>query len=92
MTTRMQIIPNMNNSPIICNNLLECFCNEQRTPPIIPNVSVNPIRKKRIRNKIFNMISMNLRDIDLKISFRYQGIHTIRGTLGSEPLLERLPI
>ena len=35
---------------------------------------------------------MNLRDIDLKISFRYQGIHTIRGTLGSEPLLERLPI
>lgn len=37
------------------------------------------------------MISMNLRDIDLKISFRYQGIHTIRGTLGSEPLLERLP-
>lgn len=38
------------------------------------------------------MISMNLRDIDLKISFRYQGIHTIRGTLGSEPLLEQLPI
>lgn len=30
---------------------------------------------------------MNLRDIDLKISFRYQGIHTIGGTLGSEPLL-----
>ena len=43
----MQIIPNMNNSPIICNNLLECFCNEQRTPPIIPNVSVNPIKEKR---------------------------------------------
>ena len=38
------------------------------------------------------MIFMNLRDIDLKISFRYQGIHPIRGTLGSEPLLERLPI
>lgn len=35
---------------------------------------------------------MNLRDIDLKISFRYQGIHTIRGTLGSEPILELLPI
>lgn len=31
---------------------------------------------------------MNLRDIDLKTSFRYQGIHTIRGTIGSEPLLE----
>lgn len=44
----MQIIPNMNNSPVICNNLLECFCNEQRTPPIIPNVSVNPIKKKKI--------------------------------------------
>jgi hypothetical protein len=43
----MQIIPNMDNSPIICNNLLECFCNEQRTPPIIPNVSVNPIKEKR---------------------------------------------
>lgn len=38
------------------------------------------------------MIFMNLRDIDLKTSFRYQGIHTIRGTLGSEPLLGRLPI
>lgn len=35
---------------------------------------------------------MNLRDIDLKTSFRYQGIHPIRGILGSEPLLERLPI
>ena len=92
MTTRMQIIPNMNNSPIICNNLLECFCNEQRTPPIIPNVSVNPIKEKRYEIKTFNIVFMNLRDIDLKISFRYQGIHTIRGTLGSEPLLERLPI
>lgn len=38
------------------------------------------------------MIFMNLRNIDLKTSFRYQGIHTIRGTLGSEPLLERLAI
>lgn len=38
------------------------------------------------------MIFMNLRNIDLKTSFRYQGIHTIRGTLDSEPLLERLPI
>lgn len=38
------------------------------------------------------MIFMNLRDIDLKTSFRYQGIHPIRGTFGSEPLLERLPI
>ena len=38
------------------------------------------------------MISMNLRDIDLKTSFRYQDIHTIRGTLGSEPLLGLLPI
>ena len=46
----MQIIPNMDNSPIICNNLLECFCNEQRTPPIIPNVSVNPIKEKRGQN------------------------------------------
>lgn len=35
---------------------------------------------------------MNLRDIDLKISFRYQGIHTIRETFGSEPLLGLLPI
>ena len=38
------------------------------------------------------MIFMNLRDIDLKTSFRYQGIHIIRGTLGSEPLLGLLPI
>lgn len=38
------------------------------------------------------MIFMNLRDIDLKTSFRYQGIHTIRETLGSEPLLGLLPI
>lgn len=44
----MQIIPNIKTSPIILNKLLERFCNEQRTPPIIPNVSVNPIRKKRI--------------------------------------------
>lgn len=36
------------------------------------------------------MIFMNLRDIDLKTSFRYQGIQ--RGTLGSEPLLGLLPI
>lgn len=39
----MQIIPNMNNSPVILNKLLERFCNNQRTPPIIPNVRVNPI-------------------------------------------------
>lgn len=36
------------------------------------------------------MISMNLRDIDLKISFRYQGIHTIRGTLSIESLSDYL--
>lgn len=55
----MQIIPNMDNSPIICNNLLECFCNEQRTPPIIPNVSVNPIKEKRcqINTDIFCVIT-----------------------------------
>lgn len=55
----MQIIPNMDNSPIICNNLLECFCNEQRTPPIIPNVSVNPIKEKRgpINTDLFCVIT-----------------------------------
>ena len=55
----MQIIPNMDNSPIICNNLLECFCNEQRTPPIIPNVSVNPIKEKigQINTDLFCVIT-----------------------------------
>lgn len=55
----MQIIPNMDNSPIIWNNLLECFCNEQRTPPIIPNVSVNPIKEKRgqINTDLFCVIT-----------------------------------
>lgn len=55
----MQIIPNMDNSPIICNNLLECFCNEQRTPPIIPNVRVNPIKEKRgqINTDLFCVIT-----------------------------------
>lgn len=33
---------------------------------------------------------MNLRDIDLKISFRYQAIHTIRGTLSIESLSDYL--
>ena len=47
----MQIIPNMNNSPIICNNLLEVLPKIERTSPIIPIKEVIPMVIQRHVNK-----------------------------------------
>lgn len=88
VTTSIQIIPNINNSPILFNKSLEGSCNcirDHTNIPYIMRVKIKPMSKP-----IKKFILLDFGDIDLEQSFRYQAIHTIRGTLSIESLYLRI--